>query len=185
MKTSVIFKSLVLLPTLLFCTLSVAQEAAATGEDEANSNALEEVMVTATRRGEEDIMSMPISISALTGSEVEKYALRDLNDIAVAIPGLSSGTVSAFKSAQFAMRGVSEQTIILYKESPVGVTLVRIRRPTYPDIEPGDVRCRGGRGAAWTAGYVVWQEHHWWRHQCAYQAAGSGRKQYRHTRSIW
>lgn len=51
------------------------------------------------------------------------YAIRDLNDIAYSVPGLSSGTVSAFKSAQFAMRGVSETTIILYKESPVGVTI--------------------------------------------------------------
>ena len=84
---------------------------------------LEEVVVTATRRGTSDILTTPLSITALDGEEIEKFAIRDLNDIAKSVPGLSAGTVSAFKSAQFAMRGVSETTIILYKESPVGVTL--------------------------------------------------------------
>ena len=80
-------------------------------------------MVTASRRGEADIMTTPISITALDGEAVQNFAIRDLNDIAVQVPGLSSGTVSAFKSAQFAMRGVSETTIIVYKESPIAVTV--------------------------------------------------------------
>jgi iron complex outermembrane receptor protein len=110
------FLGLVLLVTAAFPAFS--QEAA---EDEASI--LEEVLVTATRRGEQDILKTPVSITALDGDAVEKYALRDLNDIAVSVPGLSAGTVSAFKSAQFAMRGVTETTIIVYKESPVAVTL--------------------------------------------------------------
>ena len=92
-------------------------------EADGATGVLEEIVVTASRRGTSDILTTPLSITALDGEDVEKYAIRDLNDIAVSVPGLSSGTVSAFKSAQFAMRGVSETTIILYKESPVGVTL--------------------------------------------------------------
>ncbi len=84
---------------------------------------LEEILVTATRRGETDILTTPIAMTALSGDAIETFGWRDLNDIAMAVPGLSSGTVSAFKSAQFAMRGVAETTIILYKESPVGVTI--------------------------------------------------------------
>jgi iron complex outermembrane recepter protein len=84
---------------------------------------LEEIMVTATRRGDTDIMSTPLAITALSSGDVEKLEMRDLNDIAAAVPGLSAGTVSAFRSASFALRGVSETTIIVYKESPVGVTL--------------------------------------------------------------
>lgn len=113
-------KFLLLIPFSMTVPLAVAQDA--TDEDEI-AGALEEVLVTATRRGETNIMDMPVSITALTGEETEKFAIRDLNDIAVSVPGLSSGTVSAFKSSQFAMRGVSETTIIVYKESPVGVTL--------------------------------------------------------------
>ncbi len=92
-------------------------------QDSASPTLLEEIVVTASRRGSSDILTTPLSITALDGEEIEKFAVRDLNDIAKSVPGLSAGTVSAFKSAQFAMRGVSETTIILYKESPVGVTL--------------------------------------------------------------
>ncbi len=84
---------------------------------------LEEVLVTATRRGDTNIMKTPVSMTAITTSDIETYSPRDLNDIAVMVPSLSAGTVSAFKSASFAMRGVSESTIIVYKESPVGVTI--------------------------------------------------------------
>ena len=120
MKTSTLFKVFFLLPAMFICTIATAQDSA--GEDESEA-ILEEVLITATRRGESNILTTPISITALSGDEVNRFALRDLNDIAVSVPGLSSGTVSAFKSAQFAMRGVSETTIIVYKESPVGVTM--------------------------------------------------------------
>lgn len=109
---------------LLASSITCLPTASAIAEESASSaTVLEEVVVTASRRGSSDILTTPLSITALDGEEIEKFAIRDLNDIAKSVPGLSSGTVSAFKSAQFAMRGVSETTIILYKESPVGVTL--------------------------------------------------------------
>ena len=117
MKTSTLLKAFFILPAMFVCTPATAQN------QSEGTGVLEEVLVTATRRGEADILTTPIAMTKLVGDEVTKFAIRDLNDIAVSIPGLSSGTVSAFKSAQFAMRGVSETTIILYKESPVGVTL--------------------------------------------------------------
>ena len=84
---------------------------------------LEEITVTATRRGDTDLKTTPLAVTAITSAQVETYAVRDLNDIALSVPGLSNGVVSGFRSAQFALRGVSETTIILYKESPVGVTI--------------------------------------------------------------
>ncbi|MFK7977033.1 MAG: TonB-dependent receptor [Halioglobus sp.] len=87
------------------------------------SGMLEEVFVTATRRVDTDILKTAVAMTAITNSDIEKYSPRDLNDIAVLVPSLSAGTVSAFKSASFAMRGVSETSIIVYKESPVGVTI--------------------------------------------------------------
>ncbi len=116
MKTSTFFKAFFMLPAMFSCTLATAQ-------DEAGDAMLEEVLVTATRRGESDIMNTPLAITALSGEQTEKFAIRDLNDVAVSIPGLSSGTVSGFNSAQFSMRGTTETSIIIYKESPVGVTL--------------------------------------------------------------
>ncbi len=84
---------------------------------------LEEIIVTASRRGESDIMTTPLAMTALAGEEIAKFSVRDLNDVAVMVPGLSSGSVSGFNSAQFSMRGTTETSIILYKESPVGVTM--------------------------------------------------------------
>lgn len=84
---------------------------------------LEEVKVTASRRTETDIMKTPVAMTAITNKDIETFAPRDLNDIAVMVPSLSAGSVAAFKSASFAMRGVSETTIIVYKESPVGVII--------------------------------------------------------------
>ena len=92
MKTSRVFQTLLPLPLMISASLAMAQDQADEGAAEGT---LEEVMVTATRRGEQDIMTTPISITALDGEEVQKFALRDLNDIAVSVPGLSSGTVSS------------------------------------------------------------------------------------------
>ena len=114
MKISLLFSLLVIVTFGLVVPVAGAQESGA---------ALEEIVVTASRRGEQDIMTTPLAITALTGEDVELFPVRDLNDVAVLVPGLSSGTVSGFNSAQFAMRGTTETSIILYKESPVGVTL--------------------------------------------------------------
>lgn len=84
---------------------------------------LEEVLVTATRRGNTDILTTPVAVTAITSSDIERFSPRDLNDIAILAPSLSAGSVAAFNSASFSMRGVAETTIIVYKESPVGVTI--------------------------------------------------------------
>ena len=98
---------------------SFAQET----ETQASSGQIEEILVTATRRAETDILTTPVAMTALNASMIEKYSPRDLLDLGKMVPGLSSGTVSAFKSASFSMRGTFEGTIILYKEPPVGVTV--------------------------------------------------------------
>ena len=121
MKASSVLNLLFFSVLLSLSPYSLAQDDS--DEDDDSSGAVEEILVTATRRGESDIMSVPLAITALTGEDTQKFAIRDLNDVAVSIPGLSNGSVSGFNSAQFSMRGTTETSIILYKESPVGVTL--------------------------------------------------------------
>jgi iron complex outermembrane receptor protein len=109
-------------------------------------------------------MSTPLAITALTGEDTEKFAIRDLNDVAVSIPGLSNGSVSGFNSAQFSMRGTTETSIIIYKESPVGVTLDEFVVPVLQtanlemfDIEAVEV-LRGPQGTLFgknTTGGVI------------------------------
>ena len=159
MKTSTVFKIGMVFPLLFSSLLAVAQDAS-----EEASGVLEEITVTATRRGEADLMAMPLAITALSGEEIDRFALRDLNDVAVSVPGLSAGTVSAFNSAQFSMRGTTETSIILYKESPVGVTMDEFVLPSMQtsnlemfDIEAVEV-LRGPQGTLFgknTTGGVI------------------------------
>jgi len=67
MKTSTLVKAFFLLPAVFACTLATAQDTTGVTEDEAGDALLEEVLVTATRRGEADIMATPISMTKLVG----------------------------------------------------------------------------------------------------------------------
>ena len=161
MGTSRYLWGLLSIPFILASSAVLAQEQS---ENADLSGVLEEVTVTATRRGEANLMAMPLAITALSGEEVERFAIRDLNDLAIAVPGLSNGTVSAFNSAQFSMRGTTETSIILYKESPVGVTLDEFVIPVLQtsnlemfDIEAVEV-LRGPQGTLFgknTTGGVI------------------------------
>jgi len=143
-------------------SLAYSQEVPDTTEQ--SDGVLEEVLVTASRRGEQDILTTPLAITALSGEEIDHYAVRDLNDVAVSVPGLSAATVSGFNSAQFAMRGTTETSIILYKESPIGVTMDEFVVPVLQtsnlemfDIESVEV-LRGPQGTLFgknTTGGVI------------------------------
>ena len=52
------------------------------------SSMLEEVVVTAQKRSE-NIMSVPISITAVSGATLEALEIKDINDIARIAPGVS------------------------------------------------------------------------------------------------
>jgi len=84
---------------------------------------LEEVLVTATRRGETDIQITPISVTALDDEELDKMLLRDIGDMTAAVPNLVTGNAPAFNSFNPSLRGVGKDGIILYVESPVGVSV--------------------------------------------------------------
>jgi len=83
---------------------------------------LEEVMVTATRSAAEtDIQTTPVSVTAVTSTDMSRMVARDLSDISSAVPGLSASRITAFNAASFAMRGVGLTDIIVYQDTPVGV----------------------------------------------------------------
>jgi iron complex outermembrane receptor protein len=84
---------------------------------------LEEVLVTATRRAETDIQSTPIAVTQITADQIDRAVPRDLLDLAMYAPNVSAGKQPGFNSANFAIRGVGQNGIILYYESQVGVTV--------------------------------------------------------------
>ena len=89
MKTRIFARLLLLTPLFVVMPDAIAQDSNDDGRN--GAGALEEILVTATRRQETDILSTPISMTVLSDQDIEAYAMRDLNDIAYSVPGLSSG----------------------------------------------------------------------------------------------
>lgn len=129
-------KSKLLLSSILCSTLACGFSQASIAQDDAEEAVLDEIMVTATRRGNTSLMETPTAITAMDTKAIEKYSPRDLNDMAIMVPSLTAGTAAGFNVASFALRGVSETSIIIYKESPVGVTLDDF---VYPSIQTSNL----------------------------------------------
>ena len=84
-------------------------------------NRLEEVLVTATRRVETDIQSTPIAVTQVSAEQIQRLVPRDLLDVAIFAPNVVAGQQPGFNAANFAIRGVGQNGIILYYENQVGV----------------------------------------------------------------
>jgi iron complex outermembrane receptor protein len=82
-------------------TGSRAQSAADTG------NALEEIIVTATRR-ETTVQNTPISITAVDAAQIASRGLTDLNSVIQATPGLAIRDLGG-PMAEFEIRGLNSQ----------------------------------------------------------------------------
>ena len=84
---------------------------------------LEEVIVTATRRVDTNLQSTPVSVTAITSGDIQRMVAKDISGLASSVPGFSAARVTAFNAASFAMRGVGITDIIVYQDSPVGVSV--------------------------------------------------------------
>jgi iron complex outermembrane receptor protein len=62
-------------------------------------------------------------VSAVTAEDIDRMVARDISGIASSVPGFSASRITAFNAASFAMRGVGLTDIIVYQDSPVGVTM--------------------------------------------------------------
>lgn len=127
-------------------------------------NVLEEVLVTATRRGETDIQVTPISVTSLNEDDLDNLLMHDLKDMTAAVPNLVEGNAPAFNSFQPSLRGVGKDGIIIYNESPVGVSIDDFVIPHVQtqSIQPFDIESievlRGPQGTLFgkntTAGQI-------------------------------
>ena len=73
-----------------------------------NSNALQEVVVTALRR-EENIQDVPISMAAMSQKTIDDLHLQNLSDLENAVPGLVFTTPTVFNpngQSDIAIRGI-------------------------------------------------------------------------------
>jgi iron complex outermembrane recepter protein len=96
-----------LLRTLIVITgtgaVPFAGAAEPTGSDAAASGALEEIVVTATRR-EESISRVPISITAISQEAIDQKGIKDFSDIVRFTPGVA---FDASQTNQISIRGIS------------------------------------------------------------------------------
>lgn len=81
---------------------------------------LEEVVVTATRRAETDIQTTAIAVTSVSAAEIDRAIPRDLGDVLIYAPNVINGKQPGFKAANFAIRGVGQNGIIVYFENQVG-----------------------------------------------------------------
>jgi len=79
---------------------------------------LEEVVVTAQKRTE-SLQEVPISVSALSSSDMEGLKMRDAGEIAAQIPNLQAANPLGDGFPIFSLRGVSMSDFSLNQSSPV------------------------------------------------------------------
>lgn len=85
----------------------------------AQSQALEEVVVTARKR-EESVQEVPIAISAFSGQQLQEAGVKNLEDMAQQVPGVSIDTGSI---AQIWIRGVGQRDTSSRIDGPTGIYL--------------------------------------------------------------
>jgi iron complex outermembrane recepter protein len=88
----------------------------AVGETQVN-----EVIVTARKRGEEKLQDIPTAISAIGSAQLEKMGVKDFTDFAYEVPGLTFNDQGAGEK-RYIVRGVyspgQEQVAVYYDEVP-------------------------------------------------------------------
>ncbi len=106
-------------PLCLFCFVmpAVAPKALAVAAD----GLIEEVVVTARKR-EESLMDAPLSVSALSSSDLKRFQVNDLGDIQNIVPNLSLNMGDAANAVIY-IRGVGQRDSLSFADPGVGVYL--------------------------------------------------------------
>ncbi len=87
---------------------------------QAESSGLEEIVISATRR-DSSLQTTPIAVSAIDRSLIVQSSPRDIGDLAKFVPNFDAATITGFNAASFSIRGVGQNSIIVYFEPPVAV----------------------------------------------------------------
>lgn len=99
---------------------------AAEGADTADMG---EIVVTARRRAE-SIQDVPISVSALSGEQLQRAGVNDAQSLQYATPSLSiTSAQSQRNTVAFALRGQRTQETQLFTDPPVGTYFAEVVQP--------------------------------------------------------
>ena len=103
----------------LAAAILVASNPAASFAAEENPIAIEEVIVTATKR-ETNLQDVPHSITALTNFDIERMGITDIDDLIRALPSVYMQATMAGRN-QLTMRGISTGSNEYRTDSQVAV----------------------------------------------------------------
>ncbi len=97
--------------TFLMGVVPAVWAPAALGEDEASAGVIEEVIVTAQRR-EENLQEVPISISVVTGEQIERSGMRGARDYVQRLANVTfnENDQQGTKNGDISIRGLSDLT---------------------------------------------------------------------------
>ncbi|MCY3932480.1 MAG: TonB-dependent receptor [Acidobacteria bacterium] len=138
------------LPLALLAGTASAQE-----PDDPESTVTEEITVTA-QRIEESLQDVPVSVVAVSGEELERQAILDVQGLADAAPGVVvSSQSSTTGEVSLVIRGIGSNTFGLGTESTVGYYIdgAYLPRPQgfvnpFLDLERVEI-LRGPQGTLW------------------------------------
>jgi len=131
---------------------------AAPGPIDAQSN-LEEIIVTAQRR-EERLQDVPISISVLTGIELDRSRADGITEALSRVPGVATTVNFQSSATQLSVRGVTAATPLFSGSNPIGyyidsVPFALVKSAIAPDSNAYDLErvevLRGPQGTLYGA----------------------------------
>lgn len=115
--------------------------AAADAAEGAESEGLQEIVVTATKQSE-SITKVPLSVVAYTQDKLDREGTKNIADLVNLTPGVAIGKAIAFGSGAgdtIAIRGISSTagsptTAIYIDDTPIQVRLLNFSSNAYPEI---------------------------------------------------
>ena len=116
---------------------------------------LEEIIVTASKRGEQRLMDIPLPITAFSGEDIEREGASSLTDFINRTPGLTLTPVNPGNTV-IQIRGVSslfgDPTVGLYLDDVPFATVVNLEFPEVPTFDLASVEVlRGPQGTLYGA----------------------------------
>jgi outer membrane receptor protein involved in Fe transport len=94
-----------LLPMLMVGSLNAAEGAASDSDESKADGTVEEILVTATKRAE-NVKDVPITMSVLTGDDIEIRGIETGDDLARSIPGMLKTGQGRELDSSFLIRGI-------------------------------------------------------------------------------
>jgi outer membrane receptor protein involved in Fe transport len=82
---------------------------------------LEEIIVTSKVKGQQNVMDMPVAITAVTGLQIEASGIKDMFDLQQNVPGLIVSRSQTATTSNFSVRGIGSTSNNFGVESSVGL----------------------------------------------------------------